>query len=97
MHCHQLMVRTPIDHYNGQTGVIAPRLFGIGIAFPEHKIDDGHPRYIVGLNCFMDYAQRLIPQWATNNDIDALRSRQRAQKQKKKLAKVGDLLTISVL
>ncbi len=52
-----------ITSYNGQTGSIAPGLFGIGIAFPEYKIDDGHPRYIVGLNCFMDYAQRIVPQW----------------------------------
>lgn len=53
----------PIDRYHGQTGIIGPHLFGIGIAFPEYKIDDGHPRYIVGLNCFMNYAKRIIPQW----------------------------------
>ena len=83
----------PIDYYNAQTGVIAPGLFGIGIAFPEYKADDGHPRLIVGLNCFMDYAQRLIPQWIKDN----IRGYTRAQEQKELLTKVADLLTISVL
>lgn len=84
---------TPIAHYDAH-GMIAPRLFGIGIAFPEHKIDDGNPRYIVGLNCFMDYAQRLIPYWTQD---DAIRSRMRAQEQKRILAQMESLLTISVL
>ncbi len=84
---------TPITHYDDH-GMIAPRLFGIGIAFPEHKIDDDNPRYIVGLNCFMDYAQRLIPHWMQD---DKTRSHVRAQEQKNILAKMENLLTISVL
>lgn len=50
--------------YNADNGIIAPRLFGIGIAFPE-KIKDGagniEPK--VGLNSFIDYAQRNVPIW----------------------------------
>ena len=50
--------------YDDATGVIAPSLFGIGIAFPEYYIDPlGNEDHRVGLTSFMDYAQRIIPQW----------------------------------
>jgi len=55
--------------YDTSTGFIAPHLFGIGIAFPEHYIDPmGNPEYRVGLNSFMAYAQRVMPEWM-NKDI----------------------------
>jgi hypothetical protein len=45
-------------------GELAPHLFGIGIAFPERVTDkNGNQGYCIGLSCFMDYAQRMIPQW----------------------------------
>ncbi len=50
--------------YDGHSGVIAPRLFGIGIAFPEQYINEaGNIDNKVGLNSFMCYAQRIIPEW----------------------------------
>jgi len=89
---------TTISDYDGKTGIIAPRLFGIGIAFPEHKTDDGHPRHIVGLNCFMDYALRLVPQWVNDKDLgDQLKRSNRAQQQIKLLSALGDLLSIEAL
>lgn len=52
--------------YDDRSGTIAPRLFGIGIAFPELHTDPlGNQEHRVGLNSFMDYAQRVIPQWMT--------------------------------
>lgn len=50
--------------YDDTTGIIAPRLFGIGIAFPEKYTDPlGNQEHRIGLNSFMTYAQRVIPQW----------------------------------
>lgn len=50
--------------YNDTTGVIAPRLFGIGIAFPEKIIDPwGKPQHTVGMIDFLTYAQRIVPDW----------------------------------
>lgn len=54
--------------YDDHSGVIAPRLFGIGIAFPEAHTDPlGNKEHRVGLNSFMDYAQRVVPQWLTKD------------------------------
>jgi len=51
-------------NYNDVTGVIAPRLFGIGIAFPEKYVDQlGNVEHRVGINSFMEYAQRMVPEW----------------------------------
>lgn len=51
-------------HYNNQTGEIAPHLFGIGIAFPEAKVNpEGMLEYRVGLWKFMDYLERVVPLW----------------------------------
>jgi len=53
--------------YDDITGVIAPGLFGLGIAFPERACDSyGHPEYLVGLNSFQSFAQRQIPYWMTH-------------------------------
>lgn len=50
--------------YDDKTGVIAPRLFGIGIAFPEKYVDPlGNVEHKVGLNSFMEYAQKIVPDW----------------------------------
>ncbi len=51
-------------NYNTKTGIIAPGLFGIGIAFPESKIDRfGIVEYRVGLWKFMDYITNILPLW----------------------------------
>lgn len=50
--------------YDSATGKIGSRLFGIGIAFPEiHTYPNGATTPRIGLNSFMEYAQRVIPQW----------------------------------
>lgn len=53
----------PIDSYDDQTGEIAPRLFGIGIAFPEEYISStSNKEHNIGLRDFMEYAQRVMPE-----------------------------------
>lgn len=50
--------------YNPRNGIIAPGLFGVGIAFPEAKHDRyGTLEYRVGLWKFMEYLQNVIPVW----------------------------------
>lgn len=50
--------------YNPHSGIIAPGLFGFGIAFPEAKLDRfGTLEYRVGLWKFMDYLRRVLPFW----------------------------------
>ena len=50
--------------YNDRTGIIAPGLFGLGIAFPEAKFDRlGNLEYRVGLWKFMDYLNEVMPIW----------------------------------
>lgn len=50
--------------YIEQCGIIAPGLFGLGIAFPEAKCNPfGLLEYRVGLWKFMDYLQRVMPVW----------------------------------
>lgn len=50
--------------YMHQTGIIAPGLFGFGIAFPEAKYNRlGILEYRVGLWKFMDYLERIMPVW----------------------------------
>jgi cation diffusion facilitator CzcD-associated flavoprotein CzcO len=59
----------PVDgmqtlEYNDRSGIIAPGMFGIGIAFPEAKIDRyGTLEYRVGLWKFMDYLNHVMPVW----------------------------------
>jgi hypothetical protein len=56
----------PIDgmtglEYDDKTGVIAPGLFGLGIAFPEAKVDRfGNLEYRVGLWKFVEYLNRIL-------------------------------------
>jgi cation diffusion facilitator CzcD-associated flavoprotein CzcO len=50
--------------YIEQAGIIAPGLFGFGIAFPEAKINPlGVLEHRVGLWKFMDYLTRVLPLW----------------------------------
>lgn len=50
--------------YNQQNGIIAPGLFGLGIAFPEYAEDPyGYGQYRVGLKKFMDYLNSVLPLW----------------------------------
>ncbi len=50
--------------YNQQNGIIAPGLFGLGIAFPEYAEDPyGFGQHRVGLQKFMDYLESVLPLW----------------------------------
>ncbi|MCV7396284.1 FAD/NAD(P)-binding protein [Mycobacterium paraseoulense] len=50
--------------YNRMNGILAPGLFGLGIAFPEYAEDPyGYGQYRVGLKKFMDYLDAVLPLW----------------------------------
>lgn len=50
--------------YDDKTGIIAPGLFGLGIAFPQSQFDRlGHLEFRVGLWKFMDYLNSILPIW----------------------------------
>ncbi len=50
--------------YNRMNGILAPGLFGLGIAFPEYAKDPyGYGQYRVGLKKFMDYLDSVLPLW----------------------------------
>jgi cation diffusion facilitator CzcD-associated flavoprotein CzcO len=50
--------------YNQQNGILAPGLFGLGIAFPEYAEDPyGFGQYRVGLQKFMDHLNSVLPLW----------------------------------
>lgn len=50
--------------YNASNGILAPGLFGVGIAFPEYAIDPyGYGQYKVGLKKFMEYLHCVLPLW----------------------------------
>ncbi|MCB1826939.1 MAG: SidA/IucD/PvdA family monooxygenase [Coxiellaceae bacterium] len=50
--------------YNDKSGIIAPGLFGFGLAFPECRTNPlGIDEYSVGLWKFMDYIDRVLPIW----------------------------------
>ncbi|QLE79518.1 hypothetical protein FLM55_07115 [Francisella sp. Scap27] len=62
--------RTPIlegvdfSKYDSSTGIIAPGLFGVGIAFPCKTIDpSGNVELNVGLFKFMNDIKRMLPLW----------------------------------
>lgn len=53
----------PLQH-NPHTGILAPGLFGLGIAYPERKVDlMGNVESQVGLWKFMTYLEKVIPLW----------------------------------
>lgn len=81
----------PTLDYDHSTGIIGPRLFGIGIAFPEVVIDPaGNAEYSVGLPSFMRYAQKVVPCWAQKNSEDC-------EKQKEMLKLFEEIFYIQVL
>ncbi len=50
--------------YDRTTGIIAPGLFGCGIAFPERVVDRaGNVEYNVGLLKFARFLDRVVPVW----------------------------------
>lgn len=54
----------PNVSYNPHNGIIAPGLFGVGIAFPESKTDPyGNTELSVGLWKFMTYLDKIVPVW----------------------------------
>lgn len=56
--------------YDDRTGVIAPGLFGVGIAFPEAKTNRlGIVEYRVGLWKFMEYLTRVLPVWVQSSNM----------------------------
>lgn len=57
-------------NFDSATGVIAPNLYGIGIAFPEQFIlPNGRTIHLVGVNSFMRYAKKMIPHWIANENL----------------------------
>ncbi len=55
---------TELIDYDSTTGTIAPRLFGIGLAFPEQVVDElGEIHQLIGVIDFMNYAQKIVPAW----------------------------------
>lgn len=54
----------PNARCNEATGIIAPRLFGLGIAYPQMKFDRlGNKTYRVGLWKFMEHLNENLPTW----------------------------------
>jgi hypothetical protein len=52
------------NHYNPHVGIIAPGLFGLGIAYPEAKPDPfGNIELQVGLWKFIVYLDKVLPVW----------------------------------
>lgn len=50
--------------YNPTNGILAPGLFGVGIAFPAYSADrSGYGQYRVGLKKFMDHLDAVLPLW----------------------------------
>jgi cation diffusion facilitator CzcD-associated flavoprotein CzcO len=50
--------------YNPNNGILAPGLFGLGIAFPARAIDRyGYVEYRVGLKKFTDHLDSVLPLW----------------------------------
>jgi cation diffusion facilitator CzcD-associated flavoprotein CzcO len=51
-------------HHNPSNGIIAPGMFGFGIAFPECRADPlGFAQHRVGLRKFMEYLDTVLPIW----------------------------------
>lgn len=56
-------------HYNHTNGILAPGLFGIGIAYPELKSDIlGNFEYQVGIWKFAQYLDKIFPVWVKYNE-----------------------------
>jgi hypothetical protein len=60
----------PAAEYQETVGIIAPGLFGLGIAYPQAKFDPfGAKEYRVGLWKFMDYLNTVMPIWLYRNNL----------------------------
>lgn len=58
--------------YDASNGVIAPGLFGVGIAFPEAKRNHlGEVEYQVGLWKFMTHLNQVLPSWLADTKLAA--------------------------
>ena len=58
------ITQAPYLNFDDRTGILGPRLFGIGIAFPEKYEDEkGKTVSRIGLISFMEYAQEILPTW----------------------------------
>lgn len=54
----------PDVHYNPHLGILAPGLFGLGIAYPELANNPfGSAEYQVGIWKFMAYLHKVLPLW----------------------------------
>lgn len=59
-----IIIPFPSETYQETVGIIAPGLFGLGIAYPQAKLDPfGKKEYRVGLWKFMDYLDTVMPIW----------------------------------
>lgn len=76
----------PYLNFDDPNGILGPRLFGIGIAFPE-KYEDEQGKTIsrIGLLSFMEYAQEILPSWMAT------------KKSLADYARFEDLFTIDIL
>ncbi len=55
---------TDIRQYNSSNGIIAPGLYGLGIAYPEKTTDRfGYCELSVGLYKFLTYINKIFPLW----------------------------------
>lgn len=55
-------------NYIPQCGIIAPGLFGFGIAFPELKMNPiGLAEHRIGLRKFKEYIEQILPLWLNYN------------------------------
>jgi hypothetical protein len=55
--------------YDDSTGIIMPRLFGIGIAFPQQYVTStGKIEHRIGMREFMEYAQKVMPLWMAHKN-----------------------------
>ena len=58
----------PELNFDPDTGIVGPRIFGIGIAFPGSYIDPaGEKHQLIGLSSFMKYDKKVIPSWVDNS------------------------------
>lgn len=63
----------PGVNYQETTGIIAPGLFGLGIAYPQAQFDLlGNLEYRVGLWKFMEYLNTVLPIWVKYGALEPL-------------------------
>lgn len=86
---------TPIP--TSESGMIAPRLFGVGFAFPEKiTYPNGDEGNCIGLDCFIDYAQKMVPEWVTS-DMPSPQKRNCMKSHLSQLQQNSDLFKITIL